>query len=128
MRAANFADHDHRLEVADIRQKLPALASGINAGLYKRYAHNHRRIPVRVDDIIEKLKSLGLQARAYHGRNMSDGGHCVAAIVPELRDIALLGPELHPGFEIDNYAFEFIVYWPLDRLPETHELLEDQGE
>ena len=80
-----------------------------------------------VDDLIEKLHAIGLDARAYRGRNMRNGLPCVAAIVPALRDLALLGPDLHPGLEIDNYALGFIAYWPQVRLPVAHELLKEQS-
>lgn len=75
-----------------------------------------------LNDLIEYLIVQGFEIRAYSGRNMH-GGHCVAAVVPCLRDIALLGADLHHGLEIDNYALEFIAYWPRARLPDNHELL-----
>jgi hypothetical protein len=51
---------------------------------------------------------------------------CVGVVVPHLRDLAMLGPDLHPGLEIDNFGFEFIAYWPMALLPESHDLLQER--
>jgi len=53
------------------------------------------------------------------------GAHCVAASVKTLPDLALLGPALRPGLEIDHLALEFVAYWPDAQLLSSHELLED---
>jgi hypothetical protein len=79
------------------------------------------------EELIDRLTSMGLSPRAYSGRHMF-GKHCVAAVLPDLRDVALLGRELRPGLEIDDFVREYIVYWPQATLPDTHKLREHQDD
>lgn len=82
---------------------------------------------MHVTELTERLVEIGFVPRAYSGRNMYRQ-HCVATVIPCLRDLALLGKELHAGLEIDNYAFEFIAYWPTARIYANDELLEGRGD
>ncbi len=81
-----------------------------------------------IDDLIDRLQAKGLNARAYRGRNMCSGGHCAAVVIPALRDLVLLGPDMHEGLEVDSYAREFIAYWPDVSIPATHDLLGEQDD
>ena len=78
-----------------------------------------------IDDLIERLKSKRMHARACHDRNMCSGGHCVATVIRVMRDIALLGPDLRDGLEIDSFKREVIAYCPDVRIPLAHELLHE---
>jgi hypothetical protein len=68
--------------------------------------------------LIESLEDRGFEPTSYSGRGMYRA-RCVAVILDSPAHLALLGPELFEGLEVDQLAQGTVAYWPAVRVDDS---------